>query len=133
MPSDTEEFGSIVDALVGRRFERSLAVISIKLRFGTDADARGTHYIWIDPPWELYSVNQLVTTSADYNSSTFQEWSRLLDPLNSDTLESWGPGADGSVTFAFGSGFRIVLPDSEGTRERGDSWYSHWYARERTA
>lgn len=127
MTDDSQEFGKLVDALVGKSFERSLAVNSIKLRFGTKIDPKGTHYIWIDPPWELHSADKLVTTSEDYDEGNFNEWSLLFDPLNRDTLKSWETGENGSVVFRTGNGYMIVLPFSGGIRDE-DHWYSHWYA-----
>lgn len=127
MTHDSQEFGQIVDALVGKTFERSLATNSIKLRFGTEIDPRGTDYIWIDPPWELRSADELVTTSADYDDVRFKEWSQLFDPLNKDILKSWEAAENGSVIFSTGNGYKIVLPFSGDIREEG-YWYSHWYA-----
>lgn len=128
MSRDAQEFGSIVNAVIGKSFERSLAVNSLKLRFGTHPDPKGTHYIWIDPPWEFHAPNGIVTTSDDYTDEGFAAWSRLFEPINSGVLASWNETADGVVIFRFENGYCIALPDCSGSREL---WYSHWYASDR--
>jgi hypothetical protein len=128
MSRDAEEFAPIVDAVVGRSFERSLAVNSIKLGFGTRFDLKGTHYIWIDPPWEFHAPDGIVTTSDEYTDETFVEWSRLFEPINSGVLASWNEMADGVVIFRFENGYCIVLPNCS---DSTDLWYSHWYASDR--
>lgn len=129
---DAEEFGAVVDALVGRRCARSLATDSIKLRFGVERDPRGTHYVWIDPPWALYAGDALVTTSEGYDPEAFAAWSRLLAPLDDDVLAGWTHSDDGAASFAFASGCRIELPPHAERREP-DGWYTRWYARDRGA
>ncbi len=131
-PSDAREFGPIADTLTGRGFDRVLATNSIKLLFGTHAGPKGTHYIWIDPPWEFHSPEGLVTTSRGYTDEGFDEWSRLFDPINEGVLTSWDETEDGTVRFRFESGHRLALPPSHRER-REDDWYTHWYAWDRTA
>jgi hypothetical protein len=130
MLRDAQEFGPIVDAIVGKAFERSLAVNSIKLRFGTQSDLKGTHYIRVDPPWEFHDPDGIVTTSDEYTDEGFTEWCRLFDPINSGVLESWTETADGVVVFRFKNGYSIFPPNSSDSRDE-DEWYSHWYAADR--
>jgi len=124
---DSEEFGPILAALIGKRFERTVACNCLKLRFGTEKDPRGTHYLWLDPPWELYLADELLTTSADYDEETFVEWSRLFAPLDINVLVSWATDCDGSVEFCFQGNYRLYLPFCGDERDH-DDWYSHWYA-----
>lgn len=104
---DAREFGPIVTRLVGRECERTLAINTIKLRFGTESDPRGDSYIWVDPPWQLYSDEHLVTSSDEYNESTFVEWSHLFDPLNSVRFTGYEPRERGRAVV------REQLPHSD--------------------
>ena len=131
---DASDFGQIVDQLIGRRFERSLAANSLKLRFGTEVGPKGTHYIWIDPPWELHGPDRIIARSSDESATAegdqFHQWSALFDPLNANVLTAWQERKDGSTVFQFKSGHSLVLPES--SKERGsEDWYSHWYATDR--
>jgi hypothetical protein len=127
--SDAEEFGKIVDKLVGCECERSLATNSIKLRFKTRIDPRGKQYIWIDPPWQRHGPIGLATSSAEYDDARFEEWSAYFAPLDRTVLTSWRVTNDRGVVFEFVNGYRSILPPSSGKRRKED-WYSHWYARD---
>ncbi|MEM9245600.1 MAG: hypothetical protein AAGA67_07670, partial [Cyanobacteria bacterium P01_F01_bin.153] len=101
MQKDVEEFGHIVDGLLGKEFERTLAINSIKLRFGTStAGSKGTHYIWIDPPWDFYGPSGLITDSAYPGDESFAEWNCLFNPLNKSVLEAWSVSSEGEVEFS---------------------------------
>jgi hypothetical protein len=132
LPTDAEEFGTIVNSLVGGACERTLATNSLKLRFETDLDPRGRRYIWIDPPWEFVSPHGRVTSSAEYDEKDFHVWSKLLAPLDRTVFENWRVNDDRSVVFDFGNGYGIVVP-WEGNQRENDNWYSHWYACDATA
>ena len=125
---DAREFGPIVTRLVGRECERTIAINTIKLRFGTESDPRGDSYIWVDPPWQLYSGKHLVTSSDEYDESTFVEWGCLFDPLNNVRFTGYEPG-ESAVVLSFENGYRIVIPHVGETRN-DDDWYAHWYASE---
>ena len=131
MNSDAEQYGAIVDALVGEMCERSLATNSVKLRFETADEPGGRQYIWIDPPWVFLSNGQEVTTSRDYHDDTFEEWSTLFEPLNQTTFTDWGIDGEGSTVFRFNGGYAIALPAVADERESG-GWYLRWYARDAT-
>jgi len=126
---DAEEFGPIVDQLVGHECERSLATNSIKLRFDTDADPRGLRYIWIEPPWTLRRGGVLVTTSDDYTDETFRAWSRHFDVLNRTTLVAWASSDDGTI-FQFAHDYSIFVPAAYANREY-HAWFDRWYARDK--
>jgi hypothetical protein len=133
--ADLKTYGRVLDELVGAPCERSLAANSLKLRFGCERDARGTHYIWIDPPWRLYGLSGLVAASSDhpapdspeYSREWFDRWSALFAPLDRATFTGYESLADGTLVLRFGSEFRIVLPLDESEPEEA-SWYGHWYA-----
>jgi hypothetical protein len=124
---DAREFGVIVNELVGRECERTLAVNSIKLRFQTEREPRGDYYIWIDPPWRLISNGVLVTSSADYDETAFLEWSRLLDPLNRVQFIGWSNKSTETI-FTFANGHSLVVPVTRRAR-KADDWYTKWYAQ----
>ena len=123
---DAREFGPIVDSLIVRECERTLATNTIKLLFGTASDPRGDSYIWIDPPWMLKAGDIPITSSDDYSDETFAAWSRRFDPLNRVVLSGWFVSAT-ETTFTFANGYVIIVPDGDGVRDDGD-WYAHWYA-----
>jgi hypothetical protein len=107
---DVEEYGSIVEKLIGAGFERSLAVDCIKLRFRTDLDPRGLHHIWIDPPWELRGPNgDAITSSLDYSDEGFEEWSKLFEPLNKGVLKNWYSKPDWATSFLFENQYSLFL------------------------
>lgn len=130
MASDAEEFGSIVDELCGKSFERSLAVNSLKLRFGTHTDPKGTHFLWIDPPWEFHSSEGPITHSGEYTNERFQEWSQLFRPIDENILLGWESIRSDAVVFHFASGHFLVVPTVDDVREP-ENWYAHWYAKRR--
>ncbi len=132
MISDAKEFAAIVEHLVGKSFGRSLAADSIKLIFGTDRGPKGTHYIWIDPPWEFRDPHSRITGSDDYNENNFYEWSELFTPINENILSGWDVHGDESVVFRFASGHSLLIPHTKRGREH-DIWYAHWYASCRVA
>jgi hypothetical protein len=126
---DAEEFGAIVDALVGDRCERSLATNSIKLRFGADQDPRGGRYIWIDPPWTFWEGDREITSSFAYDAARFHAWSEVFQPLDSTVLEAWEEDGAGGSVFVFAHGYRLVVPRKHEPVSE-DAWYVHWYAAE---
>jgi hypothetical protein len=128
--SDAEEFGPVVDALVGKSFERTLAANSLKLRFGTHAGPKGTHYIWIDPPWEFHGPDGLIADSDEYTDENFREWSQLFSPLDENFFVGWEALECGDVVFEFASGHFVVIP-MIGDVRLAESWYAHWYAKRR--
>ena len=128
MATDSEEYGGIVEELIGEEFERSLAANSLKLRFGTtEAGPKGTHYIWIDPPWEFWGPNGLITKSVYPPADKFEEWSELFNPINAAVLHSMHASPEGVVEFRLSGEYRILLPAGHDSRE-DDDWYGHWYA-----
>ncbi|BDM81404.1 hypothetical protein [Acaryochloris marina] len=128
MTKDSDEYGYIINELLGSRFERSLAANSLKLHFGTHkAGPQGTHYIWIDPPWEFYGPNGLIADSSYPGDDRFKEWSALFAPINESVLERWTVPDEGGAEFYFSDGYRLTL--DAGYEARGDDdWYGHWYA-----
>jgi hypothetical protein len=128
---DAEEFGVIVERLVGHECERTLATNSIKLRFDTERDPRGLRYIWIEPPWTLYHGDLVITTSDEYTDEAFSAWNRHLDPLNRTTFVGW-EGRDDGTAFRFANEYTVFVPAGYGDRE-GNVWFERWYAREKIA
>ena len=118
----------IIRGLVGQRCERSLVANSLKFRFGTETDPRGTSYIWIDPPWYLIRADEVVTTAwdvpdpddANYETQ-FENWSKLFDPLNDTILEDASLESDGKLILKFSSGLSLEVPHDP----KDDD---HWYA-----
>ena len=127
---DAKEFGNIVNMLVGKACNRTLAVNSLKFRFSTHSDPKGRQYIWIDPPWSLFKGPRKITASIDYTESGFLEWSGLFSPLDKTKLVSWSTDEHGT-TFRFAEDLRIVVPLDRKKRSKED-WYDHWYARDKT-
>ena len=127
---DAEEFGSVVDHLVGRACERSLATNSIKFRFDTEVDPKGMRYIWIEPPWTLYRGDSIVTSSGDYSDDTFRAWSRHFEALNRTTFVGWEGRDDGTI-FKFSGECTIFVPAGYANREE-NGWFDHWYASEKS-
>lgn len=127
--SHTEDL-EIIEQLIGQECERTLVVNSIKLRFGCDADPRGTSYIWIDAPWELQTENQLVTESIDYpgEDGDFHNWSRKLNPLNKTVLISYTFTEEQELQLEFEGGYYLYMPFTPNCSE-DDEWYEHWYAK----
>ncbi len=131
MKNDAEKFGAIVDTLIGKVCERSLACNSIKLRFNTQEDPRGEQYIWIDPPWDFFCRDQLITSSEEYlYENDLDSWFNLFEPLDKSTLVKWyyRPGKD-LVLFIFEDNYVIRL--FQMNEDDSDSWYKHWYARDK--
>jgi len=128
---DAAEFGTIVDALVGARCQRSLATNSIILRFEAEQDPSGHRYIWIDPPWTLSEGDREIATSSGYTQAGFEEWSELFHPLDSTVLQAWREDGAGGTEFVFSHGYRLVVPRANEPAFE-DSWYVHWYAGEAT-
>jgi len=128
--ADAEQYGSIVNRLIGKPCERTLAANSIKIRFGTDKDPRGIQYLWIDPPWRFEFRGQCITASFNYDDDSFSQWSQLFSPLNRTVFRSWEIKQDGTTVFSFDRGYKLVLPLNETSIEE-DDWYHHWYARDK--
>jgi hypothetical protein len=113
-----------------KTFERSLAVDSLKLRFGTHIGPQGTHYIWIDPPWEFHSGEGLIAHSDEYTDESFHNWSQLFHPIDENILVAWETLYPDAVVFRFASGHFLVVP-TDGDDREADDWYAHWYAQRR--
>lgn len=128
---DAQEFGPIVEQLLGQTFERTLAANSLKLRFGTQIHPKGTHYIWIDPPWNFLGPDGLIAQSShEYTKETFGQWAQKFLPIDHNTLTSWSMDEDGTVRFIFATGHSLVLPSTSDERDP-ENWYAHWYAHDR--
>lgn len=126
--NDVEEYGPLVEKLIGFGFERSLAANSIKLRFRPDLDPRGLHHIWIDPPWELRDPKgETITSSQEYSDDSFEAYSKLLEPLNVGVLKSWFSKPKWATMFLFDNQYSLFLKHIESEDE--DHWYCHWYAK----
>ena len=124
---DAEEFGTIVDGLVGHECERTLATNSIKLRFDTEVDPRGLRYIWIEPRWYLKHGDSVVTSSDDYTNEMFREWQRHFAPLNRTTFVGW-EGRDDGTAFRFSDNYTIFVPAGYDGRDE-TNWFDSWYAK----
>jgi hypothetical protein len=109
--ADLKTYGSVLDELVGASCERCLATNSLKLRFGCEHDERGTHYIWIDPPFRFDGPSGLIASSADhpasdspeYSREWFEQWSALFTPLDQTTFAEYESLTDGTLVLHFGS------------------------------
>ncbi len=114
----------LIQSLVGRVCERTLACSSLKLRFG---DMRP--YIWIDPPWIFRNSQVVVTRSDEYpnDDEDFKLWSRFLDPINRVTFNEFSYSDDGALLFIFENGYVLEVPVSDEVEDE-DNFYHHWYA-----
>lgn len=132
---DHAEDLEIIDGLIGKPCERSLACNSIKIRFDCDDDYRGTSYIWIDAPWKLQTSTALVTESFDYPhheepdySAKFSKWSSKFGPLNQTLLKGANFTDYKELELEFEGEFFIYVPYCPNQPD-DDEWYEHWYAK----
>ncbi|MBB3063720.1 hypothetical protein [Microbulbifer rhizosphaerae] len=119
-----EENLKIIEGFIGKECERTLACNSLKIRFGEKSP-----YIWIDPPWDLYSGEELVASSLSYPEADedFQSYSNTLSPLDKTKLVSFEYTVKNGLVLHFKNGFRLHAPTTIDTVDE-DDFYHHWYA-----
>lgn len=118
----------VINGLLGKECERTLACNSIKLRFECDLNPKGKSYIWIDPPWELQTETDLVAESGDYHNEDFQVFSNKFKVLDKAVLSGVELTIDNQLQLEFEGGYYIYLPHCPNEPDE-DSWYEHWYAK----
>lgn len=119
-----EEYLKMIKAFIGKECERTLACNSLKIRFGEKSP-----YIWIDPPWNFYCGDELITSSSSYPAAQeeFHLYSDKLSPLDKTKLINFSYTSENGLDLHFQYGFRVHAPTTS-TAVDEDDFYHHWYA-----
>ena len=118
---------SSLGSLRGIPCYRCLALNSIKLTFGSEADPEGERYLWIEPPWRLMAGGRFVVGSQDcpdhedYEveqeyTEAFDEWAAPFMGWGEAVITDFHLGApvpDLSLTFSSGQTIETFNRSSE--------------------
>jgi len=124
---DFERERELLRAMLGQRFELTVATSSLKLAF--DGANHRHRYLWLDPAWVLEDAagtTELHSRDCPDDGDAFRAWAAGLDPLRTAALSAIRRDGD-TTLLVFENGKRLRSLD--GATEDDDAWYDDFYWR----
>ena len=129
---DHREDLEIIRQLIDQPCKKTLISNSLKFRFGCDLDKRGTAYIWIDEPWQLYQDDTLITDTEVYYQQELdiEQWENSLFPLMETHLRRVEWTDEKMLILTFDDQYQLRLPHTDQPADARELFH-HWYAKVR--